>query len=261
MYPMVRGEMSEEIATLADRAIKWLDLVQWVGSVTNLTKDGIVSQSYIKLNPNATANNFLEMLLAKPTRHDSIKFAPTDVISYSAFNLLDLPKLWQMVMGFVESMPPEMSREVLGSLQEMETMMGIDIEYDLLSWMGNEIALLQTGFTMLSPRMGAGTGGAIPQLLLSIQTSDSEKAAQSLGRLTDVVAMTLAATTGVVLEWDTVDYAGNQIRTAALPNVPYQPSYVVTEQYVLISTGLAELKLRLIVRAVLRQTFLRRPNL
>lgn len=245
MYPMVRGEMSDEIATLADRAIKWLDLVQWVGSVTNLTKDGIVSQSYIKLNPNATANNFLEMLLAKPTRHDSIKFAPTDVISYSAFNLLDLPKLWQMVMGFVESMPPEMSREVLGSLQEMETMMGIDIEYDLLSWMGNEIALLQTGFTMLSPRMGAGTGGAIPQLLLSIQTSDSEKAAQSLGRLTDVVAMTLAATTGVVLEWDTVDYAGNQIRTAALPNVPYQPSYVVTEQYVLISTGLAELKVAL----------------
>ena len=84
-----------------------------------------------------------------------------------------------MVMGFVESMPPEMSREVLGSLQQMETMMGIDIEDDLLSWMGNETALLQTGFTMLSPGMEAG---AMPQLLLSIQTSDSAKAAESLGQ-------------------------------------------------------------------------------
>ena len=115
----------------------------------------------------------------EPTPHHSIKFAPTDVISYSAFNLLDLPKLWQMVMGFVESMPPEMSREVLGSLQQMETMMGIDIEDDLLSWMGNEIALLQTGFTMLSPGMEAG---AMSQLLLSIQTSDSAKAAEGLGQ-------------------------------------------------------------------------------
>jgi hypothetical protein len=51
--------------------------------------------------------------------------------------------------------------------------------------------------------------------------------------------MTLGATTGVALEWDTVDYAGDQIRTATLPNVPYQPSYVVTEQYVLISSGLS----------------------
>ncbi len=179
MYPMVRGEMGEKIGLLADRAIKWLDLVQWVGSVTNLTKDGIVSQSYIKLNPNAAANNFREMLLAQPTWHDSIKFASTDIISYSAFNLLDLPKLWQMVMGFVESMPPKLSREVLGSLQQMEIIMGIDIEDDLLSWMGNEIALLQTGFTMLSPGMEEA---AMPQLLLSIQTSDSAKAAESLGQ-------------------------------------------------------------------------------
>ena len=241
-YPMVRGGMGEEIATLADQAIQWLDLVQWLGLVTNVTNNGIVSQSYIKLNPNAAANNFREMLLAEPTRHDSIKFAPTDVISYSAFNLLDLPKLWQMLIDFVESMPPEMSGGALGSLQQVETMMGIDIEDDMLSWMGNEIALIQIGHTMLSPEVG---GGATPQFLLSIQTTDSAKATESLGQLTDMVVMTLRATTGVALEWETVDHAGAQIRTAALPNVPYQPSYVVTEQHVLISSGLADLKLAL----------------
>ena len=71
MYPMVRGKMSEEIGPLADLAIKWLDLVQWVGLVTNLTKDGIVSQSYINLNPNAAANNFQEMLL--PSRRHTTR--------------------------------------------------------------------------------------------------------------------------------------------------------------------------------------------
>lgn len=242
VYPMVRGEMDEEIAILADRAVQWLDLLQWLGVITNPTNNGIVSQSYIKLNPNAAANNFREMLLAEPTRHDSIKFAPTDVVSYSAFNLLDLPKLWKMLMDFVESLPPEMSGEVLGSFQQVEAMMGIDIEDDMLSWMGNEIALLQIGHTMLSPEVG---GGATPQFLLSIQTTDSAKAAESLGQLTDMVAMTLGATTGMALEWETVDHAGDQIRTAAFPDVPYQPSYVVTEQHVLISSGLADLKLAL----------------
>ena len=242
VYPMVRGVMDEEIAALADQAIHWFDLVQWLGAVTNLTQDGMVSQSYIKLNPNATANNFREMLLAEPTRHDSIEFAPTDVISYSAFNLFDLPKLWEMLMNFVESMPVEMSGEVLGSLQQMETMMGIDIEDDLLSWMGNEIALFQTRVTMLSPEIAEDT---TPQFLLSIQTTDSAQAAESLGKLTDVVAMTLGATMRVAMEWETVDHAGNQIRTAALPSAPYQPSYVVSERYVLISSGLANLKLAL----------------
>ncbi len=244
-YPMVRDEMDDEIRLLTDRAIKWLDLMQWMGGVTYLTNNGIVSQSYIKLNPNATANNFREMLLAEPTHHDSIKFAHADVISYNASNLIDLPKLWQMLMNFVASMPPEMSREAFDSLEQIQAMMDIDIESDLLSWMGNEIAFFQTGFTMLSPPMGVGTGGALPQFLLSIQTSDSEKAGDSLGQLTDMVAMTLGATMGVALNWETVDHAGHQIRTAALPNIPYQLSYVVTEQYVLVSTGLADLKLAL----------------
>lgn len=244
-YPMVRGELDDEVRLLADRAIRWLDLVQWMGGVTNLTNNGIVSQSYIKLNPNATANNFREMLLAEPTHHDSVKFAHADVISYNAFNLIDLPKLWQMLMDFVASMPPEMSREAFASLEQIQAMMDIDIESDLLSWMGNEIAFFQTGFTMLSPPMGVGTGGALPQFLLSIQTSDSEKAGDSLGQLTDMIAMTLGATMGLALNWETVDHAGHQIRTAALPNIPYQLSYVVTEQYVLVSTGLADLKLAL----------------
>ena len=245
VYPIVRGGMDEEIAALADQAIRWLDLVQWMGVVTNLTQDGLASQSYISLNPKATANNFRAMLLAEPTRHESIEFAPIDVISYSAFNIIDLPKLWEMLMNFVVSMPVEMSGEVLGSLHQVETMMGMDIEDDLLSWMGNEIAFFQTEFTTLSPPMGVGTGGAIPQFLLSIQTSDGEKAAESIGKLTDLVAMTLGAAMGVSLNWETVDHAGNQIRTAALPNAPYQPSYVVTGHYVLISSGLANLKLAL----------------
>ena len=231
IYPKFRGEMDEETQPLADEAIKWLDLVQSAGSVTNLTKDGMVSRSYIKLNPNATANNLRDMLLAEPTPHDSIKFAPTDAISYSSFNLIDLPKLWRMAMDFVESMPPEMSEEVLGGLQQLETMINLDIEDGLFSWMGNEIALVQTDATLLPPGVG---GDTTPQFLLSIQTTDSAKAAKNLQQLTDAVAV-----------WETVDYAGNQIRTAALPHAPYQPSYVVTEQYVLISNRLAELKLAL----------------
>lgn len=245
VYPMVRGGMDEEIAALADQAVRWLDLVQWMGVVTNLTQDGLASQSYISLNPKATANNFRAMLLAEPTRHDSIEFAPIDVISYSAFNIIDLPKLWEMLMNFVVSMPVEMSGEVLGSLHQVETMMGMDIEDDLLSWMGNEITFFQTEFTTLSPPMGVGTGGAIPQFLLSIQTTDGEKAAESIGKLTDLVVMTLGAAMGAALNWETVDHAGNQIRTAALPNVPYQPSYAITGHYVLISSGLANLKLAL----------------
>ena len=244
VYPMAREEVDENLRPLMDGAVKWLDLVESVITVSNLTEDGILSQSYVELNPDATASNFHAMLQAEPTRHDSIKFAPADTTSYSAFNLVDLPKLWQMAMNAVKSMPPEISGELLGGLEQIQTQLGIDIEEDLFSWMGNEIALIRIGGLNMFPT--ENPSDAISGILLSIQTTDSAKATESLGRLTDLVAdlvaMTLGGIMGAQLEWDMVNYAGAQIRTTTLPESSLRPSYVVTEQYVLISSELSDLK-------------------
>ena len=240
VYPMAREEVDENLRPLMDGAVKWLDLVESVITVSNLTEDGILSQSYVELNPDATASNFHAMLQAEPTRHDSIEFAPADTTSYSAFNLVDLPKLWQMAMNTVKSMPPELSGAVLGGLEQMQTQLSIDIEEDLFSWMGNEIAFIRTSDLNLFP--SENPSDAISGILLSIQTTDSAKAVASLEHLTDLGAITLGGIMDAQLEWNTVDYAGNQIRTTTLPETSLRPSYVVTEQYVLISTELADLK-------------------
>ena len=239
-YPMAREEVDANIRPLTDTAIKWLDLVESVVTLSNLTEDGVLSQSYVELNPNATASNFHAMLQAEPTRHASIEFAPANAIAYRAFNLVDLPKLWEMAMNTVKTMPPQLSGGLLGVLEQMQTEFGVDIEEDLFSWMGNEIALIRTGGLTMFP--SEEPTDALSGILLSIQTTDSTKAAASLEHVTDLAAMFLAKGVDGQLEWDTLNYAETQIRTTTIPETSLRPSYVVTEEYVLIATELADLK-------------------
>ena len=257
-YPMAREEVDANIRPLTDAAIKWLDLVESMVTLSNLTEDGVLSQSYVQLNPDATASNFRAMLQAEPTRHASIKFAPADATAYSAFNLVDLPKLWEMAMNTVKSMPPQLSAGVLGALEQMQTQLGVDIEEDLFSWMGNEIALIRTGGLTMFP--SDDPGDALSGLLLSIQTTDSTKAAASLEDLTDLGAMALASGVDLQLEWETLNYADAQIRTTTLPETSLQPSYVVTEEYVLISTELAAVKTALDCARGTTQNLLTNPQ-
>ncbi|MCH8294799.1 DUF3352 domain-containing protein [Candidatus Poribacteria bacterium] len=240
MYPMARSQLDEEMQPMADEAIKWLDLVESITSVSNLTKDGFIAQSYVEFNPNATSKNFLAMLQVPPTRHDSIKFAAADSGSYGATNLIDLPKLWGMAMGVIQSLPPEVSEQILGGLDTLQTQFGIDIEEDLLSWMGSEIAAVSSGDLSFLPRDGGNLGNitTVPDFLLLIQTTDSMKAAESLGRLADLLGMTL----GAMVNWETMQYLETDIHTAQIPDAPVQPSYAVTDGYVLIATQPSSLK-------------------
>ncbi|MBI1922616.1 DUF3352 domain-containing protein, partial [Candidatus Poribacteria bacterium] len=133
MYPMAQARVPAMARPLADQAVGWLDLVQSVTAVSHFTTDGVVSQSYTQLNPNATANNFLAMLQGPPTVHDSIKFVPADAAGYVASNLIDLPRLWKMAMDVLHSMPPEMSEQLLAGLEAIQTQFNINIEKDLFS--------------------------------------------------------------------------------------------------------------------------------
>ncbi len=237
MYPMAQGKVPAMARPLADQAVGWLDLVQSVMAASHLTTEGVVSQSYMRLNPDATANNFLAMLQGPPTVHDSIKFVPADAAGYVASNLIDLPRLWKMAMDVLHSMPPEMSEQFLSGLEAIQTQFNINIEKDLFSWMGNELALINHGDTVWMPE-----AAAYPHLLVLIETTNSAQAAESLGRLAQLGTMLLAAGGKMQMDWQTMDYSGTEIHTAEISGVLMEPGYAVTGKYALITTDSALLK-------------------
>ena len=244
MYPMAQSRIPETVRPIADQALEWFDLVQSVVGILNLTKDGLLSQSYVQFNPDATANNFLAMLQVPPTTHDSINFVPADVASYGATNLLDFPKLWGMVMGVIDTMPPETSEQIRNGLAAIQTQLNIDIEKDLFSWMSNEIAVMGTGNFILIPteELGEGDIRTLPDLLVLIRTTNSIEATESLERLANLITIPLGAMANVPIEWQTMDYSGTQIHTIAIPDFQLQPGYAVTDEHVLISTDVSNLK-------------------
>ena len=246
-YPMAREGIPENIQPLADRAVEWLDLVQSVTAVSNITKDGLLLQSYTHLNPEASANNFLAMLQVSPVEPDSIQFVPADSAGYGASNLIDLPKLWKMAMDVVSSMTPEISKKVLTGLDAIQTQFNFNIETDLFSWMGSELALINHRQSIYMPREGTRPNlqrltQSLPRFAVLIETTDSVLATENLRRLTDLLSVILASSGGIEVQWQTVEHAGTQIRMAEIPDASTQFGYAVTDKYVLIAPDASLLK-------------------
>ncbi|MCZ6676037.1 MAG: DUF3352 domain-containing protein [Candidatus Poribacteria bacterium] len=249
MYPMVKdqADMPPPIKSVADQAIEWLDLVQSVTASANITKDGMLSQSYVQFNPEATANNFLAMLQAPPITHDSIQFVPVDAAAYAVSNLIDLPKLWEMAMGVIDTMPPEVSEQILTGLDAMQAQFNISIEKNLLSWMGNELALINQSNSVFIPGGGSESNlqhiaASLPRLAVLIETTDTTLATEGLGLISELITQILASTSGLALQWQTADYSGVLIRTAEIPELQIQPGYAVTDKYVIIALDAALLR-------------------
>ena len=246
MYPMVREGMPENLQPVADGAVKWLDLVQSLAAVSNVTPEGMLSQSYTQFNPDATATNFLAMLQVPPTTQDSIQYVPADAAAYVSSNLVDLPKLWEMAMGVIESLPPETGGHILASLDMIETEFEVDIEENLFSWMGNELVLINERNALYLPREEGEPDWenvkSIPYAAVLIETTNSTLASENLKRLADLATTLLASTLGLEIEWQETDYADTLIHTAEIPEMSFQPAFAVTDKYALIAWDASFLK-------------------
>ena len=228
MYPLIQGLLPGEANLILGQALKWLDLITSVTWAVSITDEGVVGQSYMALNPDATSQNFLKMLQVEPETLGSMAFTPEDAVGYSGANLIDLNLVWKMARNTLAGIP-EIGEMVLGQLEGLEQGYGFSLEEDLFSWMGNEIGYVYTGNPSFSPQRMNG------KLCLIIKVTDRDKAQQGLQRLTDVAVRLSEGQLAIQPR----DYMGETIyETGELP-IPMKPGYALVGDYLLLSPSTA----------------------
>jgi len=234
-YAMFANQIPDErLRPLVGMALKWLDLVPSVTSTATITDEGVVSQSYMPLNPNATSKNFLAMLQTEPEKLGSIKFAPEDAIAYNGSNLIDLKVVWKMIEGFIADMP-EFSEQAGAGLEQMQQELGINVEEDLFSWMGNEIGAIYSDYPQISKNY-------IPdEICLLIKVTDSAKALQGLEKLS-VLGANIAKDKDVEINIQPQEYMGEKIYSFSELPIPIKPGYTIVNNFLLLSPSVEYIK-------------------
>jgi hypothetical protein len=223
-YPLAQGNIPPQARPVAEKMLGLLDLVSSVGSASSITDEGIVSQGYMMLNPDADMQNIMEMLQVEPEKLGSMEFAPADAMGYSGSNLIDLKLIWEMVISTLAGLP-QMGDQMLGKLEQAQQQLGFNLEEDLFSWMGNEMAYIYNESPAFSEKHIS------QELCWIIEVTDEEKAANSLQKLTGL-ALGLANAEGGI---QPREYGGQTIHEMGNLPVPITPGYALVDNYLLIS--------------------------
>jgi len=234
-YAMFSKQIPDErLRPVIGMALKWLDLVPSVTAAATVTDEGLVSQNYMTLNPNATSKNFLAMLQTEPGRLDSMKFAPEDAIGYNGSNLIDLKRIWAMLYELIADIP-EFGEQALEGLEQTQQQFGVDVEEDLFSWMGNEVGVVYSDYP-------AVLKNNIPdKICLILEVSDSEKASQSLQKLANL-GISIVKEKDMELSIQPQEYMGETIYTVSQLPIPIRPGYAIVNNFLLLSPSVEYIK-------------------
>lgn len=227
-YPFAQENIPQEVRPIVEKALKWSDLVSSISSTVSITDEGLVSQGYLALNPDATSQNLLEMLQAEPEQLGSIMFAPEDAIGYSGSNLVDIKVIWKMAHDALSDLP-KIGEQMLGGLEQLQSKLEFNFEEGLLSWMGNEVGFIYSEIPALSPKH-------IPEgICLVIEVIDKEKASQGMREFTEIGVRLSEGQMAIQAQ----EYSGETIYELGNLPVPIKPGYALVGDYMLISPSSA----------------------
>lgn len=230
-YDMFQGAVPQEVRPVVEKALKWFDLVSSFSLTTSVTEEGIVGQSYTELNPNATSQNFLNMIQVEPEKLYSMKFVPEDVMGYNGTNLIDLKLIWDMSYKILSDFP-QFGERLLGHLKQMQKNLQFDIEEGLLSWMDNELAFIYSENPTFSKQRISR------EICLVIKVTDMTKASQGMKDFTNIGVRRSKGEMTIQEH----EYMGETIYELGHIPVPINPAYALVDGYLLISPSLEYIK-------------------
>lgn len=234
IYPIVRNLIHEERQLLVDEVVKQLDLVQWIAGISNLTRDGLISQEYIEFNPNTTNRDLIAMLQVPPTTFKSINFVGADSASYFASNLIEISKLWDIARNIKKPTWLGKNGHEVDIVEELQKKNNINLKEELFAFMDKKIAVIHVDDSIPVPIEKFGKE-KMSEYLYMVKTKDSGKVAKSLGRLENLVAEVLGVMEDRPIKWETIDHLNTQIHTIAIPDSMLKVCYSVTDEYLLFA--------------------------
>jgi hypothetical protein len=183
-----------------------------------------------------------EMMTRPPSEVRSIAFQPLGTILYTAFNTfdpglvyrqlteyaVDATRIQMDVQGTADSMRADSL--VRSNIAAFERETGLDIEEDLLSWVGEEVSFSITGVD----RSGFFP---VPEFAFAVASKDQGRANAFFQKAETLLADAARDRASMPVSWQAEEHEGQTIRFAPTPvGEGLSISYVVTSDFALVAS-------------------------
>lgn len=165
---------------------------------------------------------FMKTYSVRPQENRTLKFVPKNIIGYHWTNCFDAEFSWDQFMLNLPKMPEQESKgpAVASIITNIENRLGINIEQEVIPWLGNEIGIFLADIE-------TGSIFPIPKILFFVKINDpagAENIMQALAKKNDI-------------PMQSEDYKGKTIKYVFLPfAASLQPGYCLLDDYLLISS-------------------------
>lgn len=206
------------------------------------TESGLRGTSYTRF-PEGERPELAKMLTRTPAAIRTLSFQPVGTLFYGSINSIDARIVYdeayryavdatRVQMG-VENSPDSARADsvVATQLAAFERQAGIDLDEDVVAWVGEETALAITGVdkTGFFP---------IPEVALTIATKDRARTGRTMSKIENRVSQVALQRASIPLQWQTEEYQGQTIRYAPTPlGEGLALAYTVTEDFLLLASS------------------------
>jgi hypothetical protein len=226
----------------ATSALGAYDPVQSLAVGVYWTETGIRSDMYARF-ADGQRSGIVEMLRRAPSAIQSLGFQPVGTLLYGVINSLDAAVVYEELTNYavdatriqigVKSTPDSLRADSLVAAQvaAFEAQTGIDIEEDILSWVGDEAAVAiagvdRTGFFPL------------PETAFTVATKNADRARAFLTEAEGMISTMARDRASIPLAWQSEEFQGQSIRYAPTPfGEGLSLAYAVTDEFVVIATS------------------------
>lgn len=215
------------------------------------TENGIRGDVYTRL-PEGPRPPLAAMLAQSPGPIRSLAYQPVGTLLFTSVSVLDAKTVYGALYGYavdatriqmgVADTPDSLRADsiVAANLHAFQSETGIDVERDIVAWVGREAALAVAG-------VDKSGFFPLPEVSLTVATKDRDRSRAFLSRMEIELAEIARMRASVPLVWQTEEYQGQTIRFAPTPLGAL--AYIVDDQFVLIGSSQSLVKRMLDTRA------------
>jgi hypothetical protein len=257
--------LQRERLRAATSALEGYRLARSVAVGVYWTEKGIRGDIYTRL-PEGPRPPLAAMMTGSPEPVRSLAYQPVTTLLYGSINSLDAKTIYDALYDYavdatriqmnIADSPDSLRADsvVAASIQSFQQETGVDIQRDVVAWVGREAAL---GIA------GVDKSGffPLPEASLTVATQDRERSRAFLSRLETELTEVARVRASVPLTWQTEEYQGQQIRYAPTPlGEGLSVAYTIDEQFVLIGSNRSLVKRMLDARAGRAQALPQNPE-
>jgi hypothetical protein len=229
------------------------------------TESGIRTDVYTRF-PEGPRPPLATMLTQSPGPIQSLAYQPVGALLYVAVNSIEAQTVYQALYGYavnatriqmgVAGTPDSLRADslVAANLRDFEQQTGINVQNDIVSWVGREAALTVAG-------VDKSGFFPLPEVSFTIATKDAGRARAFLTRMESELAEMARVRASIPLTWQSAEHQGQTIRFAPTPlGEGLSLSYAVDDQFVLVASSRSLLQRMIDARAGQAQALPSNPN-